>query len=121
MIAAETLRVAAAGPGDVADGGSDDAVEGRGPPSEFNELINGVIRGTKALVGSLVGDADQAADIFVGERIEDNGIDDAVHSRAAADTEGERTERNRRKGALFRQAPRGESEILKAPVDPNGQ
>ncbi len=118
VIAAQALRVSAAGPDHVGPCGRDDALEYRIALRNFEKLVNGVVAAVRPLAGILNPHAHQAVDIFVGERIEDNGVDHAVHGRAPADAEHERGKRNGGKSAALGRITDAEANVAQKLSEP---
>ncbi len=110
MIAAKTLGLAGAGPRDVAPGGRDDAAEHGAAPGDFEELIDRVVAAVVAALPLHV-DGHQPVGIVVRERVQDYGVEHAVHGGAAADAERQRADRDDREGGRVRQVTRADAEI----------
>ena len=83
----QLLRLAVAGDGELASGGGGDAIEDGGlvaPPGVLE------VRDAPAKdgIGRGVGGGDEAGGIAIGERAEEDGVDDAEDGRVGADSQG---------------------------------
>ena len=93
MVAAETLRIAVAGPEHVADRGGDHALEDRVALGDLEELVDGVAGPAAPRRRARDPDAHQPVDVLVGKRIEHDGVEDAVDRRRRHDARARATAR----------------------------
>ena len=103
VIAPQPLRIAIASPANVGPGRRDYAVEYGAWFGNVEKLINGIVAeiGPAARVQNL--DAHKMIYILVNEGIQDNAIDNAVHSRTAPDCQGKRDGGNDAKDQILRE------------------
>ena len=118
MIAAQALRVAGPGPGDVRPGGGNHSLENGIALGDLGELVDGVVAAVAAVFRRQHLHAHQPVRIFIDERVQDNGVDDAIHGGAAADSERQRTECDSCEGAVGGERARPEAEILHPMLEP---
>ena len=117
VIAAQPLGLARARPGHVAPSGGDHPAEDRITLRDVQELVDRVGAAVAAALAQHV-DAHQAVGILIGERVEDDGMDHAVHGGASADTQCQRADRDGRKRARLAQVPRTETQVAAELSDP---
>ncbi len=91
VIPAKAAGFAGARPDHVTDSGRGKTLEYRGTSGELEILIDCIVQASTTC-GEVPNDnAVQMIDIFVRERIDDHGVNHAVHRRGGADAEGERS------------------------------
>ena len=118
VVAAQALRVALAGPQDVGDRGRDRPFEDRVPFGDLEELVGAVAEAASAPARVPDADAHQRVDVLIGERIQDDRVDDAVHRGRRHDPEGQRQHRQRGEAGRAGKGPDPVAQVLKPLVEP---
>ncbi len=90
VVAAQALRIAFPGPQHVGDGRRDHALEDRAAVGELQVFIGVVVGAVAVPLTSRHLDAHQVVDVLVWKRVEDDGVDDAVHGGRGHDAERQR-------------------------------
>jgi hypothetical protein len=104
VVSAESAGLAGGvAPEDVGDGGGGDAFEDLGVAGEVGELFDGIEGAPAFLIGAADSDAGEIIDVFVGEGVEDDAVENAVHRRGGEDAQGEREQRGERERLVARQ------------------
>ena len=117
VIPAQALRIALARPRHVGPRRGHHPGKDRVALGDVQELVDAVVAAVAAALPAHV-HAHQPAGVLIRERIEDHRVDHAVHRRAAADSQRQRSDRQGRKPAGFRQVADAETDILHKMIQP---
>src|SRR5262249_15290978 len=120
VIPSQPLRLAAFSPQNVADCGSDYSFKNRIPLGDLQKLICGIISPASALARVPDPDAHQIVHVLVWERIEHDGMNDAVDRRRGHNAERQRKNGNKSDVGRLRQMASPEPRVthkLSNPVE----
>ncbi len=110
VIAAQALRFALSRPSDIRPGGRDHTFEDSVSLGDVQKLVDVVVAAVPAPL-ALDGDAHQPVWVLVRERVQNHGIDHAVHGGAAAYAKRQRANRNGGKRTSLGKVPQAEADV----------